>query len=347
MPEDVEAAMSDEAVICSNPDCRVAETGKCVEGLELADCPHYGETAEVEETEEGVEAEAPLGVALPNGAALSLVDAGVLIRRADSRLIALIGPRETGKTSLIVGLYDLFQLGEVDGVGFARSSTLHAFEMACHDARDASRRGVPHTERTQRGEVLFYHLDLDGGTAGDGITLLLADRSGEEYSEVADDVSAAAELAEIRRADAITILIDGGRLLDAGKRHNIKSEVIMILQGLIDAGAISCEQRIGLVLTKLDLIKASTHEARAEEDFTGLRDQILGNFPGIITRLDIFRIAASPSINAGMRGDGVDEVLQFWLQPAPTIATAMITPPRIQRLFGQLRQLSEPLGDTQ
>src|SRR4051794_12798519 len=119
--------MSDEAVICSNQDCRVSETGKCVEGLEPDVCPHYGETAEVEENVEEVEPEAPLGVALPNGAALTLVDAGVLLRRADSRLIALIGPRETGKTSLIAGLYDLFQLGEVDGVGFARSSTLHAF----------------------------------------------------------------------------------------------------------------------------------------------------------------------------------------------------------------------------
>ena len=34
-------AAADE-ITCSNLECRVAETGKCVEGLELSACPHYG-----------------------------------------------------------------------------------------------------------------------------------------------------------------------------------------------------------------------------------------------------------------------------------------------------------------
>ena len=332
-------------MICSNADCRVADTGKCVEGLELEACPHYGKAADVEGGDAEGKANAPVGIPLPSSAVLSANDAGVLLRRGDSRLIAIIGPRDTGKTSLIAGLYDLFQLGEVNGIGFARSSTLHAFEMACHDARDASRRGVPHTERTQRGEVVFYHLDLCGGSAEDGLTLLLADRSGEEYSEVADDISAAADLVEIHRADAITILIDGGRLLDAGRRHNIKSDVIMILQGLKDAGAIRASQRIGLVLTKLDLVRASPHAARAEADFTGLRDQLLVAFPDIVPDIQMFRIAASPTIDAQMRGEGVDAVLQFWLEPGPPTAPAHVAPRPLKRMFARLTTLAEPQED--
>ncbi len=33
-----------EGVKCSNPDCRVSETGKCVEGFSLGECPHQKKT---------------------------------------------------------------------------------------------------------------------------------------------------------------------------------------------------------------------------------------------------------------------------------------------------------------
>jgi hypothetical protein len=31
-----------QAVVCANPDCKVAETGRCVDGLELNVCPQHG-----------------------------------------------------------------------------------------------------------------------------------------------------------------------------------------------------------------------------------------------------------------------------------------------------------------
>lgn len=34
--------MTSDTPTCSNHDCRVAEDGKCVEGYELPECPHYG-----------------------------------------------------------------------------------------------------------------------------------------------------------------------------------------------------------------------------------------------------------------------------------------------------------------
>lgn len=338
--------MSDKTIICANQACRVAETGKCIEGLELGACPHYGQSIEIDddENEDESESEVSQSVALQSGAALSSGDAGVMLRRGDSRVIAIIGPRETGKTSLIAGLYDLFQMGEVDGVCFAGSHTLPAFEMACHDARDASRRGVPHMERTRRGEVLFYHLDLCEGDANERVALLLADRSGEEYSDVGDDINAAANLDEIRRADVITILIDGARLLDVGLRHNIKNDVIMILQGLIDADVLRPSQRFALVLTKFDLIRASPNAARAESDFVALHDQLLVTFPHIFADIRLFRIAASPKTDAKMRGQGVDAVLRFWLEPRPQTQSTQTPRPVFSRMFARVAPLEEALG---
>jgi len=89
------------------------------------------------------------GIKLPSADRLSPVGrhqavCGVVI----SCVVAIIGPTDAGKTSLIASLYDLLQEGPVAGIGFARSLTLHAFEQACHDARAAlaTRRSAQRTD---------------------------------------------------------------------------------------------------------------------------------------------------------------------------------------------------------
>src|ERR1043165_3541349 len=43
-------ANQDVEVICATRECRVAETGKCIEGLDLGTCPHFGRAAESDES---------------------------------------------------------------------------------------------------------------------------------------------------------------------------------------------------------------------------------------------------------------------------------------------------------
>ena len=128
-------------IVCANPDCRIAETGKCVEGFETGVCPHFGhepiDVQKVGTTSDIVEVE---GIRLPGADMLIVSDAGKLLRAREARVVAIIGSNEAGKTSLIASLYDLFQEGKISEVEYARSVTLHAFEHACHDARAASRR---------------------------------------------------------------------------------------------------------------------------------------------------------------------------------------------------------------
>jgi hypothetical protein len=334
--------MNNNQISCSNPACRVAETGKCVEGLLLEDCSYYGKESDVlVNAEDSVAAPISTALSLPSGAALNVASVAAVLGRGASRIIAVVGPRETGKTSLVASLYDLLQMGPIGDISFARSKTLSAFEMACHDARAASRRGIPHMERTRRGEVLFYHLELGGGVAKEGVTLLLGDRSGEEYSDVADDISAAADLVEVKRADAITVLIDGARLLDAGRRHNIRMDITMILQGLIDGGVLCNEQRIALVLTKLDLIQASQHRTRAEADFQGLHDHLSATLAGRFGRFEMFKIAASPATADMARGTGIAQLIDFWLAERPVVRAAAPTFPKARRAFARVEPLDE------
>lgn len=335
--------VDDDPVLCANPDCRVAEDGKCVEGFELDACPHYGHAPEVLNDEDMVaeESRAEAAIALPGADTLTPDQVTWLLRAGETRIIAIIGPSDAGKTSLIASLYDLFQEGPVAGIDFARSRSLQAFEHACHDARAASRRGVPHINRTPRGEVRFYHLDVGGGAAGAALALAIGDRAGEEYRGAADDPSVVTGFAEVRRADSLALLVDGERLLDAGARHNLRHEITMILQALIDGAAVKVGQRLALVLTKLDAIEASPEAERAEADFRGIVTNLERLFGDVFSSVEPFRIAASPKDNTVARGTGVADLLTFWLGAASAPPTLLAPRPDFARAFARLRPIDE------
>ena len=200
-------------MLCTNPDCRVADTGACVEGFAVDACPRYqlhaieersgGAVTQVDRVESHAEA---VGLAVAD--ALTVEQASALLCASQSRVIAILGPLNSGKTTLIASLYDLFQEAPVEDMEFSRSRTLHAFERACHDARSASRRDEPDMDRTPRGGVRFYHLEVGRGLAGHRVALIIGDRSGEEYGDVADDASTARQLSEVVRADSLRTVVD-------------------------------------------------------------------------------------------------------------------------------------------
>lgn len=334
-------------VICANPDCQVAETGKCVEGFETSTCPHFGRPPagvhhdEVPSDEPRVSG----GVRLPISDTLVVADTNKLLRAGDTRVIAIVGPSDAGKTSLIASLYDLFQAGPVLGIDYARSLTLHAFERTCHDARAASRRGVPHVNRTPRGEVRFYHLHLGGGSAGKDLALAIADRAGEEYRSATDDLSIVSDFPEVHRADSLTALVDGERLLDTGERHNVRSEITMMLQALVDAHAVQEGQRFALVLTKMDLLQSLPNKDRADRDFENLFSSLQHLFGHFFSAFQSFRVAASPKSDIVPRGDGVPQLLMFWLHQALAAPTPPMPRPMSARAFARLRPIDESKGD--
>ena len=337
----------DANVVCANLDCRVAETGKCVEGFEVAACPHFGQTPSKvtkDETTPAISKASEESVRLPSATTLTIADAARLLRAGDARIIAIIGPRDAGKTSLIASLYDLFQEGPVSGVEFARSRTLHTFEQTCHDARAASRRNVPHTNRTPLGEVRFYHLDLGGGPAGESLALAVGDRAGEEYLNATDDTTLVSGFPEVWRADSLTLLVDGSRLVDNGGRHNLRSESTMIVQSLVDGDAVQPGQRLAVVLTKIDLVQASPRYARAESDFANLLSSLEQLFGHIFSTIEPFKIAASPKTDAVPRSTGVPGLLTFWLERAVVTPTAPPSKPSFERAFARLQPLDDVEG---
>lgn len=310
--------MTETEFVCANRECRIAQGGKCIEGHDdLAKCPYFGkEPLEVDhgEGDDGLEAlDAFDGVHLADALPLVSGRADRVLALLPSRVIGVIGVHDSGKTSVIAGLFDLFQVGPVAGSLFAGSSTLHGLEIICHDARVASERNEPHSERTKRGEVRFYHLDL----LRNGLleSLLIADRSGEEYEEVADLTANATAMFELRRADVITVLVDGRRLESPNDRADVMGAIPLIIQGMVENGAFARKPNLAIVLTKDDAVQASPRKDRVERDFRAIVDGIRDTFAAHFGECGSFVTSASPKDINVARGAGLAEMLEFWMKP--------------------------------
>lgn len=323
-------------IICSNPDCKVAETGKCVEGLELSVCPQYGKDPETGAPSDDAKLEVVRGVALSSARHLDVRGAEHVLRGNPSRVLAFVGPRDSGKTSLMAGLYEIFQTGEARSAKFARSRTFHAFEHACHDSRTESKRNEADMNRTPRGDVQFLHLDLAVDQARCVISFVIADRNGEDYLDAASDISLAENFVEIKRADVLNLLIDGARI-GSPERHNLRHDTLMILQALKEGGALTSKTKLAIVLTKVDTIRGAEQEAQALEFFDGLVTTIRTKFSAQFSDTTVFQVAASPKTTTVARGEGVQELLEYWIEaPRAEAASSRTLPPVSDRLFQQL-----------
>lgn len=318
-------APSPQAVRCSNPACKVAETGKCIEGLELSTCANYGKEPRIIEESTGV-TDAPVEIQtiqFSSASHLSTDEATQLLGRFPTQVIAILGPHDAGKTSLIARVYEMFQRGPISGYAFAGSRTLHAFEWVCHDSRSASERDTPDTERTKRGDVSFYHLDV-GHPAPEAITtLLLADRAGEEYREATDNISRARELEELRRANVLTLLVDGERLSNLRTRHSVVEQVSNTLLAIHQAGVLSPHQRLALVLTKLDLVQESVHHDRAIAGFAKLHADLEKQYATTVSQIAKYEVAALPKSPNVAAGYGVAGLFEYWLQVPSPVACSL------------------------
>ncbi len=335
------------ALFCINPECKVAETGRCIEGIDPCDeCPHYASEKSYEVDESvGIVEDNDLEVdrtTLPPSRALLSNEASNVLKKEDSKVICILGPSDSGKTCLIASVYDMFQIGDKIGIDFRGSQSLLAFEKICHDSRAESKRNTPHSPRTPYGPVNFYHLNLCMlENHNKNLSLLIADRAGEEYKSASDDISLVDDFLEVHRADTINVLIDGERLIDNRARHNLKNDITMMLQALKDQSGIRSKPQLAIVLTKYDAVQQSEYQSRALSDLNNIVDNITSRLNGYIFSIEVFKVAASPKGGDLPRGAGVLNLLKYWLNSEiqkPKIGTGKLSG---KRFFERLKMTSE------
>ncbi|UJB33413.1 hypothetical protein [Chromobacterium sp. Beijing] len=310
----------DTTITCSNPQCRVAETGKCLEGLSTELCQNFGKGQSGEPEillddsldEEPQLQEIPREV-LPDGEALKQNELSTIFRAVPTRLIVLIGVPGSGKTSMIACLLELFQGGARRELNFSRSKTLVAFERICHGGRTTSGGNTPEIERTRHGATHYYHLELHHSGIKERTAFLIADRTGEDYATLANNSDAITNPWEVNNADHVTILVDGERLIDKEEQHGHLSELKMIIRSLVENEEFPHAVHVTCVLTKNDLIQSTTssnHIHALFENFVQYTRKIFSNSAGSVNK---FIIAAHP--DRGAPGAGMDDILYHWLTP--------------------------------
>jgi hypothetical protein len=339
--------MADDTSQCRKTDCQVALTGTCAEGhTPLASCPNYGdqpaEESDVHDGELDEVAEESSSdvdrVSLPSGNALTPDEVSQFLQWRAATFVAIIGDRDSGKTTLICALYDRFLRCVFGELGFAGSRTLVALEQLLHHARVESGRTTPDTRRTSLLEGLHYfHFAVaSNGHPEKRTDLLLSDRSGEVYGRARNNTSLVATLAEIPQADRIVLLLDGRRVADPIERAGAIQSVRQTLRVFRDNGALVPTSIVQVVTTKIDLIAASQDAQEIADALAAFRDRLTADFGPKSKSLSFHDITARDPTGGFAPAHGLDTLIEDWVTPRPRYTPPSPPPLALRSEFDRL-----------
>jgi len=321
--------VADEKVkSCRRDGCDFATSGVCLDGFDpLENCPNLSESPSVSLEPEEDSDHGEQNVQLPEGEALSLIDAQTLMRAERTGVVVVGGWTGSGKTTLLTSIYESFLDAPFAGQLFAGSLTLPGFEKACHDGRMASEGESAATQRTNpRLGIRFYHLNLVAQLGGERCQLLIADMSGELLREACNSSEDANKLRVIKRADRFVLLLDGEKVMNVSNRQLAFNDARLILRSLLEEKLIGSWTRVDVVFSKWDVIQRGDDTTR---DFiVMIQHEILSRFEGRVARLKFFSVAARPETTESPFAFGVADLFREWIDRDPPVCR----PPRVSRI---------------
>ncbi len=288
--------------LCSNPDCKIEETGKCIEGFSiLGDCPTYGKESDelaTEVVDRTLSNEVTITqeqVILHNGDTLGSKDVDLILNKHGGKIIACVGPSNIGKTTLLASFYELFSHGSMDEFIFGGSQTLFAYEEICHHSRAASQNIQPNTPRTTRqNQASFYHIALNHKLNNTRVDLLLGDRAGEEYEAAIDNKEDCIGLYEVNRSDVLLLLVDGKALGDNKARHVAKNRADSLIRAFKEDKLLSGNSKVIIVMTRYDLAFQEGNSDKAIAELDNLLAKVTLTLNGTNIDISTHIVAARP-----------------------------------------------------
>ena len=243
------------------PKCEVSKDGRCLEGLALTECPHFFWTKDPIETE-SVEKQPTIVVPqvhLLSGEEWRIDNLKIVMSQYSTKKIFIIGDSDSGKTTLLIRLFSAFQHAPFKDYIFAGSTTLLGFERRIHLSKVESDVEDEKTEKTNSKEFSFLHLALKvkDNLQGTANHLLLSDISGERIQLARDSSDEMKELALLRNADFVLIVLDGAKVADLRLRVATILKSQTFLRKALDDGIISTQQKVRIILSKWDLVSTS------------------------------------------------------------------------------------------
>ncbi len=257
--------------------------------------------------------EKPRIIQFREGDYLPAEEAGKVVRAAPTSVIVVAGVVDSGKTTLVAGLYGLFHKGPFAGYIFAGSRTLPGFERRCHLARVASGLTNPETERTKVSDSQhLLHLRLAELSPLRHHNILFSDIYGEAFRRVADSADDCKQFTILKRADHVALLIDGEKAINRKDRQGAFASVDALLGQCLDTGMLGSTSSVQAVVTKWDLVAASSP---SNASFVDSKLKWLADRHGTrLGQLSNFKVAIRPPSGRDIKaGHGMDELLRLWI----------------------------------
>lgn len=268
-----------------------------------------------DETPPGTEPEL---MEFPFGDDLIVDEASAVMSSGPCRFLVVAGAPRCGKTTLLNGIYELFQEGPVGNLVFGGSRTLVGFEKRCHPSREISEAERPDTDRTKLlEEGRFLHLRFyQSDCAEQARHLVMSDIDGEFFKRMRDNVDECKRHPFLRRADRLLVLVDGRKLARPRRRHEALEDAKSLLRSLLDSGMIDPCTAIHVVITKWDYAHNVSVGTQAMVDF--VRDSFWPILAGRPYKWTVECVASRPADGSAFAfGHGIPALLPVWLLENP------------------------------
>ncbi|MGI2214343.1 TRAFAC clade GTPase domain-containing protein [Shewanella oncorhynchi] len=274
-------------------------------------------------------------IKLPSSMLMSIAEADSLLRCKDAAIVAVIGERNGGKTTLLTEMYNQFLQGSFADSSFCYSRTLLGFEEKSFPSRADSRLTRPDTPRTSVQDGLrFFHLAVHDKTDAKRKDLLITERAGETYREIRDNPATAAELLEIRKAAYIVFILDGERVADNRRRAEAFSSVRGMIKAVVETSNLKNKVEIQLVTTKCDLF-----ESEQKQKIIGMLETFEQQLAVMLSTKCNFiahRTVARNPTPGTKNTEGLDELLRSWLKTVQPKFETEIKIPLLKSEFDKL-----------
>jgi hypothetical protein len=268
---------------------------------------------------------------LPLGKDLNETAANQLSSARPTRLVILAGQTDSGKTTLLTSLYELFQSGPVIGHNFSGSATLPGFEERCYLARTQSGRYTSETQRTMySSDPEFLHLQVCPATAPERqIDFLFTDVSGEMFERACNSTTECQNLRFLRHASHFVILLDTAKSIGTDSWAMLQASG-SILQSCLDSEMMSKYCFITFLWSKHDYFEsAGPIEKKEHATFRDKAVKLMQDrFAHRVAKLSFRLVAARPEESPGLGfGYGVPALFKDWISNCAHSRKMDVRPP--------------------
>lgn len=315
---------------CSQSNCRIAETGICLDGHKQG-CPHLlpEELAVAASTDKAPQTNAapdPEPYRFHSGEKLNISEASRLLNDRPSRVVLCAGSQRSGKTTFLARIGEMFRTGAFSQYRFAGSLTLCAFERLTWWATITSGAGNPDTPRTRRIEndtFLHLHVVHKENTVRN-LNLLISDLAGETFSHAVAAQEFCADLRSLARADSLVLFLDCARLADPAQRHPEVNNALAFLQRVATVRAHDQKGlHVQVVFSRWDYITGNAKHIELGVFCQSTQDDFIHRFGSLFASISFKRIAARPKDGTSPTNDDIQALFADWLEAplfAPTVA---------------------------